>query len=114
MSDTPRTDAVWNLTPNDDLYVELREIARDLERELGAANRSADACLEEIDRLRAARTEVAAITGEKSRASYAPSRSIARDDDQHLYVFHNGLWYHFAPKGWVAPSPLETIVPEKK
>lgn len=44
------------------------------------------------------------VKGEKSRAAYSPSRVIAQDGDQHLYIFHNGLWYHFAPKGWKEPQ----------
>ena len=48
--------------------------------------------------------EATAITGKKSRPLYSPSRSLAVDD-QHIYIFHNGLWYHFSPKGWEVPDP---------
>lgn len=45
------------------------------------------------------------IRGEKSKAGYSPARSVAQDGEQHLYVFHDGLWYHFPPKGWTKPLP---------
>lgn len=55
MSDTPRTDTEalkWG--PHDDVMnvVIPADFARELERDLGAANRSCDACLREIDSLR--------------------------------------------------------------
>lgn len=62
MIDTPRTDAELRDNRPSVLEQEMGEIetvhadfARQLERELAAANRSCDACLQEIDRLREAR-----------------------------------------------------------
>jgi hypothetical protein len=49
-------------------------------------------------------SETQAIKGEKSRALYQPARSIAQEGDTHLYVHHNGLWYHFPPKDWKEPA----------
>jgi hypothetical protein len=62
----------------------------------------------EIERLKRASLSGPSQQGLKSRPLYAPARSIAQDGKEHLYVFHNGLWYHFSPKGWEAPSPTAT------
>lgn len=40
------------------------------------------------------------VRGTKSSPVHEPARMARQDGKEHLYVFHNGLWYHFPPKDW--------------